>query len=184
MLVIRVQLPNEARDFPPRVNSQCRPSYAVFVQPSCAIACINICAHVKSPKHRQPYHCLDTWKDSKCWVNTQRWMWHPYGKGIENGHIYAICLPPTHPWKKMGYYLHEKREYEEVVSFSPSHSLHFILPPSPHPFLSPSLSPFPLLLRSSYYCSSHSPTPNYQHPSHIKFHPKTECQDIWQHKYA
>ena len=86
-------------------------------------------------------------------------MWHPYGKGIENGHIYAICLPPTHPWKKMGYYLHEKREYEEVVSFSPSHSLHFILPPSPHPFLSPSLSPFPLLLRSSYYCSSHSQTP-------------------------
>ena len=26
----------------------------------CAIACINICAHVKDPKHRQPYLSLDT----------------------------------------------------------------------------------------------------------------------------
>ena len=29
------------------------------VQPSCAIACIDICAHVKDPKHWQPYLCLD-----------------------------------------------------------------------------------------------------------------------------
>ena len=27
----------------------------VSVQPPCAIACINICAHVKNPKHWQPY---------------------------------------------------------------------------------------------------------------------------------
>ena len=27
-------------------------------QPQCAIAVINICVHIKSPKHRQPYHCL------------------------------------------------------------------------------------------------------------------------------
>ena len=32
------------------------------VQPQCALACIKICAHVKSPKHWQPYHCLDTRK--------------------------------------------------------------------------------------------------------------------------
>ena len=31
-------------------------------QPPCAIACINICAHVKNLKHWQPYHCLDTQK--------------------------------------------------------------------------------------------------------------------------
>ena len=36
----------------------------VSIQPLCAIACIkliNICAHVKNPKHWQPYQCLDTW---------------------------------------------------------------------------------------------------------------------------
>ena len=38
----------------------------VSVQPPCAIACINSCAHVKHPKHWQPYdmayHCLGTWR--------------------------------------------------------------------------------------------------------------------------
>ena len=34
-------------------------SLPVSVQPPCAIACINICADVKNPKHWQPYHCLD-----------------------------------------------------------------------------------------------------------------------------
>ena len=30
---------------------------------TCTIVCINICTHVKNPKHWQPYHCLDTlWK--------------------------------------------------------------------------------------------------------------------------
>ena len=32
------------------------------VQPPCAIAGINICVHVKNPKHWQPYLCLDTRK--------------------------------------------------------------------------------------------------------------------------
>ena len=32
----------------------------VFVQPLCAIACINICVHTENPKPWQPYHCLDT----------------------------------------------------------------------------------------------------------------------------
>ena len=32
----------------------------VSVQPMCAVAFIIICAHVKNPKHWQPYHCLDT----------------------------------------------------------------------------------------------------------------------------
>ena len=31
-------------------------------QPPCVLACINIYAHVKDPKHWQPYHCLDTRK--------------------------------------------------------------------------------------------------------------------------
>ena len=32
------------------------------VQPPCAIAGINICVHVKNPKHWQPYLCLNTRK--------------------------------------------------------------------------------------------------------------------------
>ena len=32
----------------------------VFAQPPCAIACINICARVWTPRRWQPYHCLDT----------------------------------------------------------------------------------------------------------------------------
>ena len=35
-------------------------SLTVSVQPPCAIACINICVHVKNPEHWQPHHCLDT----------------------------------------------------------------------------------------------------------------------------
>ena len=34
-------------------------STKVLVQPPCAISCVNI-AHVRSPKHWQPYHRLDT----------------------------------------------------------------------------------------------------------------------------
>ena len=43
-----VRFPGAARDFSPRVNLQCRLSYGVRTPP-CAIACINICAHVKDP---------------------------------------------------------------------------------------------------------------------------------------
>ena len=35
-------------------------SLTVSVQPPCAIACNNICAHVKNLKQLQPYRCLDT----------------------------------------------------------------------------------------------------------------------------
>ena len=34
-------------------------SLMVPLQPPCAIACINISAHVNNPEHCQPYHCLD-----------------------------------------------------------------------------------------------------------------------------
>ena len=43
----------------PRINFQCRLSYGVRTAPVCNIVCINICAHVKDPKHWQPYHCLE-----------------------------------------------------------------------------------------------------------------------------
>ena len=44
----QVRFPGAARDFLPRVNFQCRISFGVRT-PTCAIACINICAHVKDP---------------------------------------------------------------------------------------------------------------------------------------
>ena len=44
----QVRFPGAARDFLPRVNFQCRLSYGVRTPP-CAIACINICAHVHDP---------------------------------------------------------------------------------------------------------------------------------------
>ena len=37
-------------------------SLTVSVQPSCAFAGINICAHVEDPTRWQPYLCLDTRK--------------------------------------------------------------------------------------------------------------------------
>ena len=48
--------------FLPQSNSSAD-CLTVPVQPQCAIACINICVHVKknkNKKHWQPYHCLDT----------------------------------------------------------------------------------------------------------------------------
>ena len=46
-------------------------SLTTSIQPLCATACINIRAHVKNPKHWQPYHCLDTWKYYTHW---QEWV--------------------------------------------------------------------------------------------------------------
>ena len=46
--------------FSPRLNFQCRLLWCL--QPPCAVACIDICAHVKNYKHWQLYHCFYTWK--------------------------------------------------------------------------------------------------------------------------
>ena len=43
-----VQFLGAVRDFSSRVNFQCRISYGVHTAP-CAVACINICAHIKGP---------------------------------------------------------------------------------------------------------------------------------------
>ena len=57
----QVQLPGAARDFLPESTFSAH-SLTVSAQPSCAAACTNISAHVKDPKHWQPYHCLETGK--------------------------------------------------------------------------------------------------------------------------
>ena len=49
-ILTRVQVPGTARDF-----SQSQSTFSAdSVQPPVAIACINICAHVKHPEHWQP----------------------------------------------------------------------------------------------------------------------------------
>ena len=45
-----VQVPGPAWDFFSPVIFQCRLSYGVRTAPPCAIACINICAHIKNPQ--------------------------------------------------------------------------------------------------------------------------------------
>ena len=60
-VLTRVRVPGAAKVFVPEstFRFQC---LTLSVQPPCAIAGINICVHVKNPKHWQPYHCLDTRK--------------------------------------------------------------------------------------------------------------------------
>ena len=54
----QVWFPSVAMHFSPTGNFQCRLSYSV--QSPCVVTCINICAHVKSPQHWQPYQCPNT----------------------------------------------------------------------------------------------------------------------------
>ena len=48
MRLTQVRFPGVARDFLPWVNFQCRLPFSVRT-PSCAVACIVICAHDKHP---------------------------------------------------------------------------------------------------------------------------------------
>ena len=58
-MLTRVRVPGAARDFSPsQLSMQTLFSITVSVQAPCAIACINSCAHVKKPKHRQPLPLL------------------------------------------------------------------------------------------------------------------------------
>ena len=77
-----VRFPGGARDFLP-VNFQCRLSYGVRTPP-CAIACINICGHVKDPVVHVRVRCImETLKHPACtvgWVAQLRCSWLFLGK--------------------------------------------------------------------------------------------------------
>ena len=65
-LLTQVRFLGAARDFSPRVNFQCRLSYGVRT-PLCAIACTNICAHVKDPVvHARIRWIRETLKHQAC----------------------------------------------------------------------------------------------------------------------
>ena len=56
-------IPRAAREFSPRVNVQWRLSYGVCTPP-CAIACVNICVHVRDPVfHARVRWIMETLKD-------------------------------------------------------------------------------------------------------------------------
>ena len=62
-ILTRVRVPGAATDLSPRVNFPGNvDSGTVSAHSLCAVACINICAQVKSPPNWQPYQCLDTRK--------------------------------------------------------------------------------------------------------------------------
>ena len=64
----QVRFPGTAREFSPRVNFQCRLSHGVRA-PLCAIACIDICAHVKDPVvHVRVRRIMGTLKHRACTV--------------------------------------------------------------------------------------------------------------------
>ena len=62
----QVRFPGAERDFSPRVNFQCRLCYGVPTS-SCAIACIDICAHVRDPVVRVRVRWItETLRHSAC----------------------------------------------------------------------------------------------------------------------
>ena len=88
----QVRLPDAARDFSPGVNFQRRLSCGVHTPP-CAIACINICAHVKDPVvHVRVRWIMEVLKQPACtvgWVARLCRSWLSPGKNN-----------PNFPWEK------------------------------------------------------------------------------------
>ena len=85
----QVRFPRAARGFSPRDNFQCRLSYGVHTPP-CAIACVNICEHVKDPlDHVRVRWIMETLKHPACTVN---WVarlcrsWPSQGKATRISH--------------------------------------------------------------------------------------------------
>ena len=87
----QVRLPGAARDFSPRVNFQCRLSYGVRTPP-CAIACMNIYAHVKDHVVRARVRwIIKTLKHPVC---TVRWGARLCGSWLSLGKS-----NPNFPWE-------------------------------------------------------------------------------------
>ena len=65
----QVRFPGPSRDFSPRVNFQCRLFWYGVSTPPCAVACINICAHVNDPLvHVRVRWIMETLKHPACTV--------------------------------------------------------------------------------------------------------------------
>ena len=87
-LLTHVQFPGAARKFSPRVNFQCRLSNGVHTPP-CAIACINICAHMTDPVvHVRVQWIVETLKQPAFTVGWEAWLssWLSQGKATQISH--------------------------------------------------------------------------------------------------
>ena len=103
--LVQARLPGAAKHLFPTFH-------VVFVQPLWAIACTDICAHVKNTKHWQPYYCWTPentahtlWKYSTHLVNPQRWN----VAAQVAGKLKMVTCNLSQP--KWGYHLHKKEEY-------------------------------------------------------------------------
>ena len=78
----QVRFTGTARDFSPRVNFLCRLFRCPL--PPCAIACINVCAHVKDPVvHVRGWWVIETLNHPECtvgWVVRHSRSWLSQGK--------------------------------------------------------------------------------------------------------
>ena len=85
----QVRFPGAAKDFSPRVNFQCRLCYVCPYIP-CAIACMNICGHVKDPVvHDRVRWTMETLKHPACtvnWVVQLSHSWLSLGKATQISH--------------------------------------------------------------------------------------------------
>ena len=111
MPLTQVWFPGAARDFSPRVNFLCRLSYGVRTLP-CAIACINICAHVTDPViHVSVRLIMQTLKHPACMVGWVVWLCHRWlspGKATWISHERNPC--GTKKWLKKNKQLYEACE--------------------------------------------------------------------------
>ena len=81
-----------SRDFSPRVNFRCRLSYSNRTPP-CALACINICAHVEDPVVRVRVRCImETLKQNKTKISKRRLVKHSPNKSRKRGKCYLLTL--------------------------------------------------------------------------------------------
>ena len=90
---MQVQFPSVARDLFSRVNFQCRLSYSVHT-PFCAVACFDICAHVKDPVvHVRFLGIMETLKHPVCtldWVAQLCRSWLPLWEATKIFHLKQI----------------------------------------------------------------------------------------------
>ena len=85
----QVRFPGAARNFSPSANFRCRLSFGVLT-PMCAVAGINICAHVKDlVVHVKVRWILETLKHPACtvgWVARLRRSWLSLRKATQISH--------------------------------------------------------------------------------------------------
>ena len=115
----------------------------VFIQPLCAIACIDICAHMKNPKHCQPFGRTMA---TKSWLRQSDFS--KMAHFLSRWHVWAIPLF-GHTKISLGPNLFKSRDDRDLKNFIPvaltSESARHVLKGDPQIYahLSPNYDRFP-----------------------------------------